>query len=151
MPILKRISRWLFLLFEKERKICEKIVLQFKIMTPSIEQEIKYLSGGNQQKVIMARWVNAAPKLIIMDEPTRGIDVGAKAEIYQIMRRMVQEGSSIIMISSELPEILGMSDRIIVMHEGEITGEMEASDATEEGILMLATGLINQGETGVAA
>ena len=113
-------------------------------MTPNIEQEVQYLSGGNQQKVILARWINANPKLIIMDEPTRGIDVGAKAEIYELMRQLARQGTGILMISSELPEIIGMSDRILVMHDGQIMGELGPSEATEETILMMATGQIKQ-------
>jgi ribose transport system ATP-binding protein len=104
------------------------------------------LSGGNQQKVILARWINIAPDLLILDEPTRGIDVGAKAEIYLLMRRLSDRGVAIMMISSELPEIIGMSDRIIVMHDGAIMGELFSAEATEEKILMLATG--QAGKTG---
>ena len=102
--------------------------------------EIQYLSGGNQQKVILAKWININPSLLILDEPTRGIDVGAKAEIYQLIRRLAKQGTAIIMISSELPEIIGMSDRILVMYDGRIMGELSPSEATEERILMMATG-----------
>jgi len=97
------------------------------------------LSGGNQQKVILARWLDTKSKIIIFDEPTRGIDVAAKSQIYKLMRQLIKEEASIIMISSELPEILQMSDRIIVMHEGQITGELDSSQATEEKIMQLAT------------
>lgn len=113
------------------------------IKAPSIEQKVINLSGGNQQKVVLAKWVFANPKLLILDEPTRGIDVGAKYEIYSLMNEMVEQGMSIIMISSELLEILGMSDRIYVMSEGKIAGELDAKDATEEKIMLLAT---NAGE-----
>jgi len=139
-PILDRIRKGLFINSKKERKISVESVKQFNIMTPDIEQEVQYLSGGNQQKVILARWINAAPKIIILDEPTRGIDVGAKAEVYSLMRNLAKQGTAIVMISSELPEIIGMSDRIVVMHEGEVMGELDPSEATEETILMLATG-----------
>jgi len=150
LAILDKIKRWSFIQSRKEKDICNQSVTQFNIMTPTLEQEIQYLSGGNQQKVIVAKWVNANPRLIIMDEPTRGIDVGAKAEIYNLMRRLVKQGTGIIMISSELPEIIGMSDRIVVMHDGQIMGELSPSDATEEGILALATGAVKQNYEGDA-
>lgn len=98
------------------------------------------LSGGNQQKVIIAKWLLANPKILILDEPTRGIDVGAKYEIYNLMNQFVDQGVGIVMISSELPEILGMSDRILVMQKGKIAGELMAEDATQEKIMTLATG-----------
>lgn len=110
-----------------------------RIRTPSVEQEVRKLSGGNQQKVQIAKWLFAHPHLLILDEPTRGIDVGAKYEIYSIMNRLVSEGMSIIMISSELPEILGMSDRIYVVSEGRITGELPVAEATQERIMEMAT------------
>ena len=97
------------------------------------------MSGGNQQKVIIARWLANNPDVLIMDEPTRGIDVGAKYEIYQIMINLAKQGKGIIMISSEMPELIGMSDRIIVMCNGEITGEVSKDDATQESIMALAT------------
>jgi len=109
------------------------------IKAPSIQQLVMNLSGGNQQKVSLAKWLFTEPKILILDEPTRGIDVGAKFEIYTIMNRMVQEGYSVIMISSDLPEILGMSDRIYVMAEGSITGEIMAEDANEHNIMAMAT------------
>ena len=97
------------------------------------------MSGGNQQKVIIARWLANNPDVLIMDEPTRGIDIGAKYEIYQIMINLAKQGKGIIMISSEMPELIGMSDRIIVMCNGEITGEVSESEATQENIMSLAT------------
>lgn len=109
------------------------------IKTPSIEQIVRNLSGGNQQKVSVAKWLFVKPNVLILDEPTRGIDVGAKFEIYTIMNRLVEEGMSIIMISSELPEILGMSDRIYVLSAGKITGELSIEEATQERIMHLAT------------
>ena len=105
----------------------------------SIEQKVGNLSGGNQQKVSLAKWLFVEPKVLILDEPTRGIDVGAKYEIYTIMNRLVEEGMSIIMISSELPEVLGMSDRLYVMSNGTITGELTAQEATEEKVMAMAT------------
>ena len=109
------------------------------IKTPSIKQKVGNLSGGNQQKVQIAKWLFAEPKVLILDEPTRGIDVGAKFEIYTIINRLVAEGYSVLMISSDLPEILGMSDRIYVMAEGSITGEISAADANEQNIMAMAT------------
>ena len=109
------------------------------IKTPSIEQIVRNLSGGNQQKVSVAKWLFVKPNVLILDEPTRGIDVGAKFEIYTIMNRLVEEGMSIIMISSELPEILGMSDRVYVLSAGQITGELPIQEATQERIMHLAT------------
>jgi putative multiple sugar transport system ATP-binding protein len=109
------------------------------IKTPSLEQQVMKLSGGNQQKVQVAKWLFVKPHVLILDEPTRGIDVGAKYEIYTIMNKLVAEGMSIIMISSELPEVLGMSDRIYVVSEGRITGELPVEEATQEKIMHLAT------------
>jgi len=146
LAILDKVKRWFVILDQKEKQIGSAAIKQFNIIVSSIQQEVKYLSGGNQQKVILARWINIAPDLLILDEPTRGIDVGAKAEIYLLMRRLSDRGVAIMMISSELPEIIGMSDRIIVMHDGAIMGELFSAEATEEKILMLATG--QAGKTG---
>lgn len=112
---------------------------QLSIQTPSVEHQVRNLSGGNQQKVILARWLAIQPRVLIVDEPTRGIDVGAKVEIYALLRRLAEQGVGIILISSEMPEVLGMSDRILVMHQGRITGEIKGSEATEEDILAFAT------------
>jgi putative multiple sugar transport system ATP-binding protein len=109
------------------------------IKAPSIKQIVGNLSGGNQQKVSLAKWLFVGPKVLILDEPTRGIDVGAKFEIYSLMNRLVEQGMSIIMISSELLEVLGMSDRIYVMSEGTITGEVTAEEATEQKVMAMAT------------
>ena len=100
---------------------------------------VKTLSGGNQQKVVLGKWLATNSEILIFDEPTRGIDVGAKSEIYQLMRRLIEEGKSIIMISSEMPELIGMSDRILVMHEGRITGQLDSTEVTQEKILEYAT------------
>jgi inositol transport system ATP-binding protein len=110
------------------------------IKSPSMHQLIKLLSGGNQQKVLVSRWLLTSPDILILDEPTRGIDVGAKAEIHKLMSKLAQDGKAIIMISSELPEILGMSDRILVMHEGKVGGIFERQGATQEVIMQAATG-----------
>lgn len=140
LTILERIKKLFFIRETMEKDLSTNCVDEYGIVTTGIEQEIQYLSGGNQQKVILAKWININPRLLILDEPTRGIDVGAKAEIYQLMRLLAKQGAAIIMISSELPEIIGMSDRILVMHDGKIMGEISPSDATEERILMMATG-----------
>lgn len=121
-------------------KATNQYVQDLRIKTPTIEQKATNLSGGNQQKVVLAKWLMTKPKILIMDEPTRGIDVGAKFEIYNIMNKLIDEGVCIVMISSELPEILGMSDRIMVMHEGRLTKEFDWFDATQENILTYATG-----------
>ncbi|MCQ2536433.1 MAG: ATP-binding cassette domain-containing protein, partial [Lachnospiraceae bacterium] len=103
--------------------------------TPSVEQKVGNLSGGNQQKVLLAKWMFADPDILILDEPTRGIDVGAKYEIYCIINDLVAAGKSVVMISSELPEVIGMSDRVYIMNEGKFVGEMSADAATQENIM----------------
>ena len=123
----------------EQRKLARKMVDDLNIRTPGLEQEIRYLSGGNQQKVVIGKWLLARSKVLIMDEPTRGIDVGAKVEIYELMNELTENGAGILMISSELPEVLGMSDRILVMSRGRLTGELSAEEATQEGVMTLAT------------
>ena len=122
-----------------EIRVAEEYRESLDIKTPSVEQKVLNLSGGNQQKVSVAKWLFAKPDMLILDEPTRGIDVGAKYEIHTIMNNLVQQGMSIIMISSELPEILGMSDRVYVVSSGRITGELPVEEATQEKIMDLAT------------
>ena len=111
-----------------------------KVKTPSYETKISSLSGGNQQKVLLAKWLITDPEVFIVDEPTRGIDVGAKYEIYKLISDLVTEGKSVIMVSSELPELIGMCDRIVVMAKGEIMGTLSREDFTQENIMRLATG-----------
>jgi len=123
-----------------ERRAAQDICGKLNIKAPSIEVEAANLSGGNQQKVVLAKWLSLNPKVLIFDEPTRGIDVGAKAEIYQHMRRLAQSGVAIIMISSDMEEVLGESDRVAVMHEGAITGILERNECSEEAIMRLAVG-----------
>ncbi|WP_049127676.1 sugar ABC transporter ATP-binding protein, partial [Klebsiella oxytoca] len=118
---------------------CMEQIRRLNIKTPTMDQIINNLSGGNQQKVLIARWLLAQPKILILDEPTRGIDVGAKAEIYHLISELANRGVAVIMVSSELPEILGMSDRVMVMHEGRITGILDKEDADQETILSLAS------------
>ena len=140
IPILSRLSRFGVLKREAENQVIDAVQERLSIVMASPDQETQYLSGGNQQKVVLAKWLETQPKVVILDEPTRGVDVGAKFEIYKLMRRMNDRGIAIIMISSELPEVIGMSDRILVMNDGRIVGEVAADDATEAGIIDLATG-----------
>ncbi|MBS1252519.1 MAG: Ribose import ATP-binding protein RbsA [Anaerolineales bacterium] len=123
----------------EEKQIVEHYVDTLQIRTPSLDQKVMYLSGGNQQKVVIAKWLALEPKILIMDEPTRGIDVGAKAEVHALMNQLAQQGVGIIMISSELPEILGMSDRILCMREGQVVGELSRDEATPERVMRLLT------------
>jgi L-arabinose transport system ATP-binding protein len=138
MAIIKQLTRMHFVNRKKERSIAMDFIEKLNVRTPSLKQEVGKLSGGNQQKVVLARWLAAKPKLLILDEPTRGIDVGAKAEIYHLIDDLANQGLGIMFISSELPEILGLSDRIYVMQNGKITGELIGKEATEESILELA-------------
>ena len=136
---LKEIEKKLVIDDNAEILIARKYKEALSIKTPSLEQKVNKLSGGNQQKVSLAKWLFVNPLIMLLDEPTRGIDVGAKYEIYTLMNKLVSQGMSIIMISSELPEILGMSDRIYVVSEGKISGEMPTNKATQENIMHLAT------------
>lgn len=119
---------------------CEAQRTALALKTPSLDQHIQNLSGGNQQKVLISRWLLTLPDILMIDEPTRGIDVGAKSEIHRLMSTLAQQGKAIIMVSSEMPEVLGMSDRVIVMHDGSVSGVVDRADATQEVILQLATG-----------
>ncbi|MCC6821670.1 MAG: sugar ABC transporter ATP-binding protein, partial [Verrucomicrobia subdivision 3 bacterium] len=115
-------------------------IQSLSIKTPSAETRVLNLSGGNQQKVVLGKWLSMNPKVMILDEPTRGIDVGAKAEIYRLMRELAERGTVILMISSDMEEVLNISDRVVVMHEGEISGVLARGDCTEENIMQLAVG-----------
>lgn len=137
---LRAVVKWLFIDRRKEKTAAQKYVKDLQIKTPSIEQVVQNLSGGNQQKVVLAKWLFTRSKILIFDEPTRGIDVGAKVEIYKLMNDLARGGVSILMISSELPEVLGMCDRILVMHEGRLAGELTRQEATQELIMRCATG-----------
>lgn len=140
VAILKKLKGKLFIDNKKENKIALEYVKKLNIKTPSIQHFVRNLSGGNQQKVIIARWLMTEPKIMLLDEPTHGIDVGAKAEIYRLMRELTCQGVSILLISSELSEIMLMSDRIIVMRDGEICGVMRREEVDEESIMKYATG-----------
>ena len=130
----------------RERALVEKYVEELGVKTPDIDTIVGTLSGGNQQKVVLGKWLNASPEIFILDEPTRGIDIGAKVEIYKLLNRLAGQGVAIIMISSELPEVLGMSDRILVMREGAIVAEFTRDEATREAIMEFATGARRTGE-----
>ena len=120
---------------DKEYQVAVEYKDKLKTKTPSVEQSVGNLSGGNQQKVLLAKWMFTDPDILILDEPTRGIDVGAKYEIYCIINDLVKAGKSVVMISSELPEVIGMSDRIYIMNEGKFVGEMKSEEATQENIM----------------
>jgi L-arabinose transport system ATP-binding protein len=138
LVVLRSISRLRFVKRGTEQAMVQELVNSLRVKTPSIDQEVSKLSGGNQQKVVLARWLARKPDILILDEPTRGVDVGAKVEIYKLIHELAKQGIGVVFISSELPEVLGVSDRVIVMQNGHITGEMPAKDATEEAVLRLA-------------
>ena len=141
LPILKDLSNKFKLINQKkENDVVNQSIKDLLIKTPSSKEIVKNLSGGNQQKVVLAKWLNTDSNILIFDEPTRGIDIGAKEEIYKLIRNLADEGISIIMISSELPEILGMCDRVLVMHKGKMQTIMDGTSATQENIMHYATG-----------
>jgi ribose transport system ATP-binding protein len=130
-----------FLNVTKESEISAEMIERMKVKTPSEDQIIKFLSGGNQQKVVLGKWLAMHPRVLLLDEPTRGIDVGAKQQIYNLMEELASRGIAILFISSEMEEIIGIADRALVMHEGRITGELPRNELTEESIMQLATGI----------
>lgn len=136
---MKRVLRAGVISSSLEEKLSKEYADKLHVVTPSMETEVQYLSGGNQQKVVIAKWLFQNSEILFLDEPTRGIDVGAKAEIYRLINRMAKEGKTIIMISSEMPELLGMCDRIMVMHEGHKMGELNAAEAAQEKIMALCS------------
>lgn len=140
LPNLDRLARMCLVSRPKERSLATQTINQLHIKTPSLRQAVGLLSGGNQQKVVFGKWLARNPKVLILDEPTRGVDVGARAEIYGLMNDLAQQGVAILMISSDLEEILGMSDRVLVMHEGRIAGELSRNQLSEEAVMGLATG-----------
>jgi ribose transport system ATP-binding protein len=140
LPSLERYSQAWLVARDRETKAADSICKKLNVKTPSVEQKVINLSGGNQQKVVLAKWLNLEPKLLIFDEPTRGVDVGAKAEIYTLMRDLAENGVAILMISSDMEEVLHISDRVAVMHEGVLTGILERNQCTEENIMQLAVG-----------
>ena len=131
-----------FLDFAKEVAISREMIESMRVKTPGDSQILRYLSGGNQQKVVLGKWLALKPAILLLDEPTRGIDVGAKREIYALMEELAQSGVAILFVSSEMEEVLGMADRAIVMHEGRITGELAREQLSEEAVMQLATGKV---------
>jgi ribose transport system ATP-binding protein len=140
LPSLRRTQHAGFLNYASERQLSEQMVRQLNVRTPSDAQVCQFLSGGNQQKVVIGKWLAMSPRVLLLDEPTRGIDVGAKQEIYRLMEDLAKSGVAILFVSSEMEEVLGMSDRALVMHEGRITGELLRHELSEEAIMHLATG-----------
>jgi ribose transport system ATP-binding protein len=139
LPSLNQRQQLTFIKNGAEKEAVVQNVRDLRVRTPSIDQEVQFLSGGNQQKVVLSKWLITGSNLLIFDEPTRGIDVGAKGEIWNLMRDLANQGRAILMISSELPEVMGMSDRIVVMHKGRIAGILPGDTATEEQVMTLAT------------
>ena len=137
---MEKYKRLLFLQRKKQEDDVTAFVDKLRIKTPGIGREVKFLSGGNQQKVVFSKWLCAESRFYIFDEPTRGIDVGAKSEMYQIINELAEQGAAILVISSELPEIIGICDRVLVMHEGRISGELSRQEATQENIMVCAIG-----------
>ena len=127
----------------RERRDAGQMIDTLGIKTPNDRQIVQYLSGGNQQKVVLGKWLCLGPRILLMDEPTRGIDVGAKQEVYRLMEQLAESGVAILFVSSEMEEILRMSDRALVMHEGRITGELPRDQMSEEAVMRLATGRID--------
>jgi ribose transport system ATP-binding protein len=140
LPSLHQFARAGLIDRSRERQVANDQMASLKIKAPDSTSLVRNLSGGNQQKVVLGKWLSMQPKVIILDEPTRGIDVGAKAEIYRIMRALAESGTVILMISSDMEEILHVSDRVAVMHEGRITGVLDRTGCTEENIMHLAVG-----------
>jgi rhamnose transport system ATP-binding protein len=151
LPTLKRYATSLLGLLDarREAQTAEDFKRQLSIRTPSVQHQVGKLSGGNQQKVMLGKWLNTQPKLLILDEPTRGIDVGAKADVHHIINDLAQQGQAIILISSDLPEVLGMSDRVLVMREGRQMGLFARKDATQERVMTAAMGQAGMGQAGI--
>jgi rhamnose transport system ATP-binding protein len=139
LPILPRFATAGWLREGEARQVAATAAQRLEVKSAGIDQKAKELSGGNQQKVVLAKWLETNPRILILDEPTRGIDVGTKAAVHQLMSDLANRGVAILMISSELPEILGMSDRVLVMREGRITGEFTRAEATQEKLMASAT------------
>jgi ribose transport system ATP-binding protein len=140
LPALDRYAPGGLIAFDKEREGAKDVCKRLNVKTHTVEVTAATLSGGNQQKVVLAKWIALEPKVLIFDEPTRGIDVGSKAEIYELMRKLAEGGVAIIMISSDMEEVINVSDRVAVMHEGRVTGFLTREELTEENIMRLAVG-----------
>jgi len=150
LAILRSVATFGLIDFGRERALADEYVARLGVKTASIENPVGNLSGGNQQKVALARWLASGPSVLILDEPTQGVDVGAKAEIHRLMVELAGRGLAIGMISSALPEVLGMSDRVAVMHGGTVTGTLGRDEATQEAIMELALGHVSPAEGAVA-
>jgi rhamnose transport system ATP-binding protein len=146
LPILPRLFPRLLVSGATERRVAVEHTEQFNVRMTGVDQEVGALSGGNQQKVVLAKWLASGPRVLILDEPTRGIDIGAKVEVHRLISELAAKGLAIILISSDLPEVLAMSDRIIVLHEGRVTAEIARDDATQESVMFAATGSRTAGE-----
>ena len=131
--------RFGFANFGKQKSDANEMIDRLGVKTPSNHQAAKFLSGGNQQKVVLGKWLSMSPKILLLDEPTRGIDIGAKQEIYQLIESLASEKMAILFVSSELEEVIGIADRVYVMHEGQVTGELQRDELSEESIMRLAT------------
>ena len=140
MSVIGRIAPKGFVDRARVRDIADRMIARLSIKTASRDHAVSTLSGGNQQKVVIGKWLATHPDVIILDEPTKGIDIGSKAAVHQFMSELVSQGLAVIMVSSELPEVMGMADRIIVMHEGLMVAEYQAGDATAETIVSAASG-----------
>ena len=149
LPILPRLFPQLLIRPATERRVADEYTEQFNVRMVGVDQEVGALSGGNQQKVVLAKWLASEPRILILDEPTRGIDIGAKVEVHRIVSELAASGLGIILISSDLPEVLAMSDRILVLHEGRITDEIARAEASQERVMFAATG--NAGGAGLAS
>jgi rhamnose transport system ATP-binding protein len=143
LPILQQVSRLGVVNRQRERELATSYSQQLRVRSAGIDQLVKALSGGNQQKVVLAKWLVTNPSILILDEPTRGIDIGAKAEVHRIISDLASKGLAIILISSELPEVLAMSDRVLVMHEGRLTGAFDRAEADQERVMFAATGQVS--------
>jgi ribose transport system ATP-binding protein len=140
LPSLLNVSRLRLVLRRQEIALAERMCRELSVRTVGVDKRVGLLSGGNQQKVVLGRWLARQPRLFVLDEPTRGVDVGAKSEIYAIMDELTTHGVGVLMISSDLEEVLGMSDRVLVMHDGELTGELQRHEFSEQAVMNLATG-----------
>jgi ABC-type sugar transport system ATPase subunit len=137
---LRQFARWGVMNPGKEATVARQYVAELHIRTPNVQQWVGRLSGGNQQKVMIAKWLVRQPKVLLIDEPTKGVDVGAKVEIHALLRRLGRAGAGIVLVSSDFPELIGLADRILVMHEGRIVADMPAAQATEQDLMLLSSG-----------
>jgi ABC-type sugar transport system ATPase subunit len=141
LPILDRLSRFRWIRRGRERSMAREYFDRLRVRTPSLDATVAGLSGGNQQKIVLAKWLAASSRILILDEPTRGVDVGAKAEIHALIGELAARGAAIIVISSELPEVISLSDRILVLRTGRVAGEISRREATEDAVLRLMAGI----------